>query len=73
MKYAVHTDLLVLGIGETEDAALVDALIHGAEDETLLNLALITDDAAAYVEAGGDCRGLTLGDNFGDDCFRLAR
>lgn len=71
MKYAAHTDLLVLGVGETEHEALADAINHGAEDKELLDVVLITDDAANYVEAGGDCRGLTMGDNFGEDCFRL--
>ena len=71
MKYAVHCDLLVLGIGETEDEAFLNAESHGAELNDTLSAALITEDAAAYVQGGGDCRGLVLGSNFGEDCFRL--
>ena len=68
MMYAVHCDLLVLGIGKTEDEALADALAHGAEDDGELSFDRILDDAARYVERGGDCRGLTL---CKDGVFRL--
>ncbi len=60
MKYAAHTDHLVMGVGETEALALADAEAHGSEDETLLDTCEISDAAAAYVERGGDCRALTL-------------
>lgn len=67
MKFAAHTDLLVLGVGSTADEAYADAEKHHA-DPDLLDIVRIEDDAAAYVERGGDCRGLTLGE---DDILRL--
>ena len=67
LLFATHTDLLVLGVGESEALAIEDASVF-ADDVDLLQTARITPDAAAYVESGGDCRGLTLGE---DDVFRL--
>lgn len=67
MKFAAHTDLLVLGVGSTEEEAYADAEKHDA-DPDLLAIDKIEDDAAAYVERGGDCRGLKLGK---DDILRL--
>ena len=67
LLYAAHTDLLVLGIGESEVLAIADAEDF-ADNPDLLDIVRITPDAAAYVEDGGDCRGLVLGN---DDVFRL--
>lgn len=58
--YAVHCDGLVLGVGESPDAAYADAEDHGSEDESLLDLCEISAPAAEYVTRGGDCRALTL-------------
>ncbi len=58
--YAVHTDRLVLGIGDTPETAYADAETHGSEDESLLDLCEISRAAAVYVQRGGDCRALTL-------------
>lgn len=65
---AAHTDGLILGIVETEDDAITDAEVHGSEDETLVDFAGISLDAAAYIRAGRDCRGVMLDDN---DVFQL--
>ena len=58
--FCVHTDGLILGVGETPEAAYADADLHGSEDETLLDLCEISKAAAEYVARGGDCRALTL-------------
>lgn len=72
MKYAAHTDGLVLSLGATEPAALANALAHGAENEEMLDTLLITRDAALHVQAGGDCRALTLRmTRKGDEYFDL--
>ena len=57
---AAHTDGLVLGLGDTESAALADAELHGAECLDLIDFEPITREAASYVSRGGDCRGLVL-------------
>ena len=68
--YAVHTDLLVMGVGATPEAAYADAEAHGSENESLLDLCEISEPAAAYVQLGGDCRALTrVSLKNGDDRF----
>lgn len=59
VKYAAHTDRLVLGVGDTPEAALADAELNGAENESLLDICEISEPAAEYVQRGGDCRALT--------------
>jgi hypothetical protein len=72
MKFAAHTDCLVLGVGDTEAEAFADAEAHGSEDETLLATCAITDAAAGFVIAHGDCRGLSFVD-FGDETIIALR
>ena len=57
MLYAVHCDLLVLGIGKTAARAEQDAVAHGAE-LTGCDTCRITLEAATHVLAHGDCRAL---------------
>ncbi len=71
---AAHVDMLVLGIGATGPAAIRDAKRQGAtgsESEGLDTLP-ITGEAASYVRAGGDCRGLVIKlDRDGDEYLAL--
>ena len=72
--FAVHTDGLVMGVGETEALAYANAESHGSEDDSLLNLCEITDDAARYVKKGGDCRALIFRiDANGEDVIMLRK
>ena len=57
--FAAYLDRLVLGVGRTRNSALANARRHGYDNpDWNLDVGLITPEAADFVRAGGDCRGL---------------
>ena len=72
MPYAAFCDALVLGVGDTPSDALNDAAGYCDYPDDECSIALITPEAAIYVENGGDSRGLVLGEtSAGSWIFRL--